>query len=192
MTEAKPLPLSADDIADAKNRFDNNELPFLTDASVFMEAFGWVGSALATIDSLQAENAALVEAAKNLMPTFEDGRTHSEKERAVLAIISTPTSAGAALLKRLEDAEERCGLMADANRLAFQMRDQAIEKGAEWKARAEAAEAEVERLRQNQRTPHTVEVCEKCYVVATLRPNGCTGTMMTFHPDCPLRSQEKK
>lgn len=60
-------------------------------------------------------------------------------------------------------------------------------ENAEQRKRLEDAEAEVERLRQNQRTVGTVEVCEGCW-----DETGEAICENCGQENCPIRSQEKK
>jgi hypothetical protein len=104
---------------------------------------------LATITSLQAENAALVEAVKgNCIEPFGDrlacvfcGETYAptptfgwkDLTHKPTCIVSNPTSAGSALLKRLEDAEatlteaRKTILEANADIVAIRKRAEAAE-----------------------------------------------------------------
>jgi len=164
------------------------------------------------ITSLQAENAALVETGNKLamlMPLHVPEvitLMHKEVVERWAKLRSNPTSAGAALLKRLEDAEKQVAHDAawiavavqshkdiDAYLLSkfpelevpYGMPVDGIRRTVEHCV-AEAR-AEVERLRQNQRTPHTVEVCEGCW-----DETGEAICENCGQEDCPLRSQEKK
>lgn len=183
MTEAKPL--SALTALLQYQQADEDGVMVLASRQAIHEVSDY-------ITSLQAENAALVEALRQIDddppvipfdPAYDEGTRNKQwiryfKEVAKNARFN-PTSSGAALLKRLEDAEaevtELQKLVQDAEQLAN-------DRG-----------CEITRLRQNQRTPHTYEVCAA---------NGCSrivngprqGEMQDVcaRIDCPIRSQEKK
>lgn len=182
MTEAKPLPLSAEEVsAYLKNhdeilaqlrKYDGPE----PQVGNMCEVVNAMGRLLALITSLQAENAALVEALRQIDddppvipfdPAYDEGTRNKQwiryfKEVAKNARFN-PTSSGAALLKRLEDAEERVRDLEAARRVEARM-------------------------------PGTVEVCRRW------RSNNCADNhsqsgsdySVCNYADCPLRSQEKK
>jgi hypothetical protein len=170
-----------------------------------------IADTIERLEDAEAENAALVEALRLycIEPMDDEmgcafcGSCYTPSpsvswkhlEHKPDCIVANPTSAGAALLKRLEDAE----------RLVVQFA-LSLEQYEELYGDAESFtqfKDEIERLRQNQRTVGTVEVCAECEAP---RAEECAYDIeyCAFVGNCPpswntkdneakaMRSQEKK
>jgi hypothetical protein len=184
MTEAKPLSAEEviaylenhDELLAQLRNYDGPE----PQVGNMCEVVNAMGRLLATISTLQAENTLLTARLDHLM-LDPDNDVIPDNDPAVLAEL-------AAL-----PPEKLCERLRGVYALYPGTAPRRFYTGAishEAARRVEAVEAEVERLRQNQRTPHTHEICpygpERCDTMYDYQWCDCEKT------DCPMRSQEKK
>lgn len=130
-------------------------------------------------EAAEASVAVICVAAKTLLPSFEDGRTHSESERALATAVHNLPTAAAAFLAEWEGLKAQHALLKHTYNDIFE----ALAKEQARATAAEAALAQVER-----RTPGTYEACphDGCMCLCPEAWSYCA------RADCPIRAAASK